>query len=165
MAVGDFSGNGLSDLAIATESPNSVVIELNEGNGQFAQPESVGLALRNTPVVADLSGDGLLDVAIVDGAGDIFFRQGLPERAGQLRAAGHRQFRPPVARHRRGRHQTKARSWPASMRMTTPSRFIRLRNGSFRLFGSLATGIEPAQIVSADLMADGAGRPGDQKRG
>ena len=54
------------------------MIELNQGNGQFAQPGSVGLVPHNTPLVADLNGDGVPDVAIVDGAGDILFRQGVP---------------------------------------------------------------------------------------
>ena len=88
VTTGDFTGDGRSDLAIASQSPNSVEIELNQGNGQFAQPGSVGLAPHNTPLVADLNGDGVPDVAIVDGAGDILFRQGRPGQPGS--------FDPPV---------------------------------------------------------------------
>ena len=49
VATGDFTGDGRTDLAIATQSPNSVVIELNQGNGQFAQPGSVGLVPQTRP--------------------------------------------------------------------------------------------------------------------
>ena len=88
VTTGDFTGDGRTDLAIALQSPNSVTIELNQGNGQFAQPGSVGLVPRNTPVVADFTGDGVPDVAIVDGAGDILFRQGMANEPGS--------FEPPI---------------------------------------------------------------------
>ena len=88
VTTGDFTGDGEDDLAIALQSPNSVAIELNQGNGQFVQPSSVGLVPRNTPVVADFTGDGVPDVAIVDGAGDILFRQGMANEPGS--------FEPPI---------------------------------------------------------------------
>ena len=104
VTTGDFTGDGHLDLAVALQSPNSVSIELNQGGGNFAQPATVGLDPRNTPLVADFSGDGVLDVAIVDGAGDILFRQGVPDQPGR--------FEPPItinsgflARYRRYQHQ------------------------------------------------------------
>ena len=39
---------------------------------------------RNTPLVADLNGDGVPDVTIVDGAGDILFREGVPGEPGSF---------------------------------------------------------------------------------
>ena len=81
---GDFTGDGLSDLAIATLSPNSALILLNQGSGQFAQPGALSLAPHNTPVVADFTGDGLPDVAVASGTGDILFRQGLTNQSGEF---------------------------------------------------------------------------------
>ena len=120
VTTGDFTGNGRSDLAIASQSPNSVEIELNQGGGQFAQPGSVGLAPHNTPLVADFTGDGVPDVASVDGAGDILFRQGRPAQPGS--------FDPPVtvnpgrpAPTLQRSAPNRGRSWPASTRRTRPS--------------------------------------------
>ena len=162
VTTGDFTGDRKTDLAIATASPNSVAIELNQGDGQFTPPGSVVLAAHNTPLVADLNGDGVPDVAIVDGAGDILFRPGQPNQPGT--------FGPPVtvnARH------------PGSIFLARPSRDIAAvttnhgtllasvdanqnavslfayGNGGWSLVGSLATGVEPAQIVSADLLGNG----------
>jgi len=154
VVTGDFTGNGRSDLAIASQSPNSVVIELNQGNGQFAQPGSVGLVPHNTPLVADLNGDGVADVTIVDGAGDILFRQGLPNQPGR--------FDPPVTvnpgRPSRDIAAVSTNRGTLLASVDANDNFVSLfayRNGGFSLVGSLATGVEPAQIVSADLMADG----------
>ena len=154
IATGDFTGNGQDDLAIGTESPNAVVIELNQGNGQFAGPDSVGLAVRNNPVVADFTGDGLLDVAIVDGAGDILLRPGLPNQPDS--------FGPPVTVNP-GRPSrdiaavvTQIGTLLASVdALDNDVSLYAIRNGGAQLVGLLATGLEPAQIVSADLMADG----------
>ena len=154
VATGDFTGNGQTDLAIATQAPNSVLIELNLQNGQFAQPGSVGLASRSTPVVADWSGDGVPDVAIVDGAGDILFRAGQPGQPGA--------FAPPITvnpgRPSRDIAAVVTNQGPLLASIDANDNEVSLfayRNGSFSQVGSLATGLEPAQIISADLMGSG----------
>ena len=155
VATGDFTGDGRTDLAIASQSPNSVVIELNQGNGQFAQPGSVGLVLHNTPLVADLNGDGVPDVSIVDGAGNILYRQGIPRKPGS--------FKPPVTVN----PGTPSRDivWvpdtnqgPVLASVDANDNAISLyayRDGRFVKIGSLATGFLPAQIIAADLNSDG----------
>ena len=55
--------------------------------GQFATTPHA------TPLVADVNGDGTDDVLVVDGAGDILYRQGIPGQPGSLRAARHGQPR------------------------------------------------------------------------
>jgi hypothetical protein len=154
LATGDFTGNGRSDLAIASQSPNSVVVELNQGSGQFAQPGAVGLVPHNTPLVADLSGGGVPDVAIVDGAGDILFRQGQPNQPGS--------FSPPVTVNpgRPSRDIAAVRTNQGTLLASVDATdnavsLFAYRDGGFILVGSLATGLDPAQIVSADLMGIG----------
>ena len=149
-----FTGNGLADLAIATESPDSVVIELNQGNGQFAPPGPVGLAPQNTPLVADFGGEGVPDVAIVDGAGDILFRQGQPGEPGS--------FSPPVTvnpgRPSRDIAAVVTNQGTLLASVDADDNNVSLfadQNGSFSFVFSLATGDEPAQIVSADLDGNG----------
>ncbi len=48
----------------------------------------VDLVSRDTPLVADLNGDGVPDVSVVDSAGDILFRAGQPGEPGS--------FAPPI---------------------------------------------------------------------
>ncbi len=154
VTTGDYNGDGLADLAVATQSPNNVVIELNQGNGQFTQPSAVGIVPRNTPVVADWTGDGIPEVAIVDGAGDILFRQGQPGDPGS--------FQSPVTVNL-GRPSrdiaavvTDQGTLLASVDATDNAvSLFAYRNGSFGFLYSLPTGLEPAQIVSADLLASG----------
>ncbi len=154
ITAGDFNGDGLTDLAATTADPNTVAIELNLGGGQFTQSGSVGLAPHNTPLVADLNGDGLPDVTIVDAAGDILFRQGKPRGTGS--------FAPPIIVNP-GRPSrdiaavvTGQGTFLASVDSTDNSvSLYAYRNGSFSFRGSLGTGVEPAQIVSADLESDG----------
>ena len=82
--AGDFNRDGIPDLAIGRQDPNDVAVELNLGGGLFADPGTIVLAAHNTPIVADLSGDGIPDVTIVDAAGDILFRQGRADRPGSF---------------------------------------------------------------------------------
>jgi hypothetical protein len=154
IATGDFTGNGLVDLAVAIQSPNSVAIELNLGLGQFAPPGPVGISPHDTPLVADLNGDGLPDVAIVNGAGDILFRQGQAGRPGS--------FSPPftVNPGRPSRDiaafHVQGETWLASVDANDNAvSLFAYSNGRFDLIKSLPTGMEPAQIVAADFMGNG----------
>ena len=153
IAAADSTGDGLLDLAVAASSPNSVAIELNLGAGQFAPSGPVGLALRNNPVVADWSGDGASDVAIVDAAGDILFRHGLPGEPGQ--------FAPPVTVNpgRPSRDIAAVTTSQGTLLASVDARdnnvsLYAFANGLFSLVGVLGAGLQPAQIVSADLLAD-----------
>jgi hypothetical protein len=154
VATGDFTGDGRTDLAIASQSPNSVVVELNLGNGQFAQPGSVGLVPHDTPLIADLNSDGVSDVVILDGAGDILFRQGQPGRPGS--------FAPPVTVNRgRPSRDIASMSTPfgpvlaaVDARGDAVSLYI-YRAGTFFWVGSSQTGRLPAQLVTGDLLGDG----------
>src|SRR5262249_5207216 len=89
VAPGDFTGNGRTDLAVTNQSDNTVSVLLGNGNGAFVSPSRLAIAARGTPVVADVNGDGTNDVLVINSAGNILYRQGIPGRPGT--------FEPPVA--------------------------------------------------------------------
>ncbi len=63
-------------------------MQLSNGDGTFSDPSVLDLVRRETPVVADLNGNGAPDVSVVDAAGDILYRAGIPGEPGI--------FEPPV---------------------------------------------------------------------
>jgi hypothetical protein len=68
VAVGDFNGDGKLDVVTAQQLTDSVSVLLGNGNGTFARPLVFAASGVNfTPesmVVADVNGDGKLDLAI-----------------------------------------------------------------------------------------------------
>jgi hypothetical protein len=79
VAVADVNGDGRLDLITANAGDNTVSVLLGNGNGSFtpASPNNA-VSRRNTPYLADLTGDGLPDSVILNSAGSILFRKGLP---------------------------------------------------------------------------------------
>jgi hypothetical protein len=67
LAVGDFNGDGIPDLAVANEFDRTVSVLLGQGDGTF---KSAGnLAVGTNPVsvaVEDLNGDGVPDLAVAN---------------------------------------------------------------------------------------------------
>ena len=100
MVTGDFAGNGRTDLAITRTSPDDVQVRLSNGDGTFSSPSVVDLVRRETPLVADVNGDGAPDVSVVDAAGDILYPAPAAGRARQFASPGHGQPRRPVSRYR-----------------------------------------------------------------
>jgi hypothetical protein len=67
VAVGDFNGDGILDLAVANAGSGNVSVLLGNGDGTF-QP-AVNYAADADPVpiaVGDFNGDGNLDLAVAD---------------------------------------------------------------------------------------------------
>jgi hypothetical protein len=72
VAVGDFNGDGIPDLALADQQRilyvgNTVTILLGRGDGSFANPQH--FVVGGSPValaVADFNGDGHPDLAVAD---------------------------------------------------------------------------------------------------
>jgi hypothetical protein len=73
VAVGDFNGDGILDLAVVNALGDKVRILLGNGDGTFT-PTATSPGTGLTPaaiVVGDFNGDGILDLAVVNSASDM----------------------------------------------------------------------------------------------
>jgi hypothetical protein len=150
IVAGNFAGSGRPDLAIARTSPDGVQVLLANGDGSFSDPSQVDLVPRDTPAVGDLNGDGALDVSVVDAAGNILFRAGVPGEPGT--------FAPPITVNpgdpSRDIAVVETRYGPALASVDAQDNaisFFTWRSTGFILAAKLTTGLEPAEIVAADL--------------
>ena len=69
IAVGDFNGDGNSDLAVANNGSGTVTILLGNGDGTFTAASESPVAVGREPssvVVSDLDSDGKLDLAVAN---------------------------------------------------------------------------------------------------
>jgi hypothetical protein len=65
VAVGDFNGDGLPDLAVANNSSNDVSVLLGNGDGSFQPAQTFAVGPRPSSVaVGDFNGDGFLDLVV-----------------------------------------------------------------------------------------------------
>ncbi len=154
LAVGDFTGNGRPDLAITRTGPDELQVELSNGDGTFSDPSEVDLVRRQTPLVADVNGDGAPDVIVVDAAGDILYRAGRPGEPGI--------FAPPVTVNPGDPSRDVAfavtNQGPVLISVDAADNaisFFALRSTGFVKVASLPTGLEPAQILAANLQGNG----------
>jgi len=67
VAVGDFNGDGLEDLAVANNGSNNVSVRLGNGDGTFQGAVNFGAGLRPRSVaVGDFNGDAVPDLAVAN---------------------------------------------------------------------------------------------------
>ena len=67
VAISDFNGDGISDLAVANEAANTVSILLGTGTGTFGAPTAftAGTSPRSV-AIGDFNGDGKSDLAVAN---------------------------------------------------------------------------------------------------
>ena len=72
VAVGDFNGDGILDLAVANRYQNTVSVLLGQGDGTFlpAQSYAAGIYPRSV-AVGDFNGDGKPDLAVANNVGSV----------------------------------------------------------------------------------------------
>jgi sugar lactone lactonase YvrE len=73
LATGDFNGDGIADVAVASSSANTVTILLGKGDGTFAAA-AVSPATGSQPVAivaGDFNGDGKTDLAVANDSDQI----------------------------------------------------------------------------------------------
>ena len=71
LAIGDFNGDGLQDIATANAYNNDVAVLLGNGSGGFAEAPGGPIAVGNLPLsvsVGDFNGDGIPDLAVANGS-------------------------------------------------------------------------------------------------
>ena len=67
IAVGDFNGDGKTDLVVANETSETVSVLLGNGNGTFQPQQTFAAGGRPVSVaVGDFNGDGKADLAVAD---------------------------------------------------------------------------------------------------
>ena len=151
LVAGDFNGDVRVDLAgVGT----GLFVKLNQGADTFSDPRALPAAMHATPVLADLNGDGVDDLLVIDQAGQILWRKGQAGEPGS--------FEPPVTVNpdhpARDLTIVPTRQGPLIASVDAKDDAVSLyayRGGGFARVGSLPTGLLPAQIESADLTGDG----------
>jgi hypothetical protein len=155
LVAADLNGDGRLDLATTNFQTDDVSVLLGNGDGTFASPGQLAMTPHDTPLVADVNGDGTADVLVVDGAGNILYRQGIPGQPGA--------FEPPLTIN--PGFPSRDIAWvpdtnegPLLASVDARDDAVSLyayRNGGFLRVGSLATGRLPAQVIAADLNGNG----------
>jgi hypothetical protein len=170
VAVADVNADGKPDIVAGNEFigvGGSLSVLLGTGTGSFTpvSPTS-GAGLRNTPYLADLTGDGVADSVILDRSGNVLFRKGLP--------GNDHQFAPPVILNPRrpARDLTVLRTaagWAvatadagADPTLSSANHFVYTVSlytfgpgGRFARTTAFVTTLLPTRLAAADLTGDG----------
>ena len=161
IVAGDFTGDGHARPGrrqqLYTGAPGAVSVLLGTGDGTFADAGQFATTPYATPLVADVNGDGTDDVLVVDGSGNILYRQGDPRPARLASCRPSRSTPDNPSRDIAWLPNTNQGPVLASVDAQDDAiSFYAYRDGRFvRLDGSLTTGQLPAQIIAAQLDGDG----------
>ncbi len=82
LALADLNGDDHPDLALVHPLVDGVVVNLGRGDGTFVSAGQVSTAIPSAPLVADFTGDGVPDVAVLRQDGRILLRRGRANEPG-----------------------------------------------------------------------------------
>ena len=155
LVAGDFNGDGYGDpLLVTLRDRSHVSMLLGNGDGTFTIPSQFATTPNATPLVAEFNGDDD-DLLEVDAAGDILYRQGIPQEPGSFLAPV--TINPGFPSRDIALVTTGGRPVLASVDSQDDAiSLYAWRDGGFRRIGLLTTGQLPEQVVSADLDGDGS---------
>ena len=74
VAIGDFNGDGMQDLAVSNLNSNNVTVLLGNGAGGFSAASGSPITVGTSPqavAIADFNGDGKLDLAVANYSGSV----------------------------------------------------------------------------------------------
>jgi hypothetical protein len=87
VALGDLTGNGLADVAVAADGGSDLLVFFQQADGSFGAPLSLPVAGTPTAVaMGDLDGDGLPDLAVATDADQVSVLLQDPAHPGQFLA-------------------------------------------------------------------------------
>jgi hypothetical protein len=161
VAVGDFNGDGIPDLAVANNngsaSPGSVSVLLGNGDGTFKAPVAYAAGSEAMSLaVGDLNGDGILDLVVVNhnsGTVSVFLGNGDGTFQSQVTyATGSGPMSAAVGDFNGDGIPDLA---VTNMWGNTVSVLLGNGDGTFRTQVAYATGIYPVSVAVGDFNGDG----------
>jgi hypothetical protein len=154
VAVGDFNGDGIPDLAVANCYSNNVSVLLGKGDGTFQPARTFAAVGTHFVTVADLTGNGILDLvttgSVLLGNGDGTFQPPRTFQAGSFPLSV-------AVGDFDGDGTPDLAVADSGLISGTPSVHVLLGNGdgTFRPGLDLFTGNAPSAVVAADFTGDG----------
>ncbi|WP_165219580.1 FG-GAP repeat domain-containing protein [Aquisphaera insulae] len=151
IAMGDFDGDGRLDIAVGADLVRPVTVLLGEDAGIASRPSRDVDPPAASPLQVDVDGDGSMDLLVVDGAGEIILRRGIPGQPGG--------FQSPVLAN--AGYPARDLAWiprtnqgpivaAADLQDDAISLYV-WRDGSLARVASLPSGRGPMQVLAADL--------------
>ena len=156
IVVGDFNGDGKSDIAIANHTNSSVTVLLGNGDGTFtAAPSPATGGYPNSIAVGDFNGDGNLDLVTANGDNSLTVLLGNGDGSFTAAPSLTAGSRPQFAAVGDFNGDGNADLAVANAGDETVSILLGHGDGTFSAAASPGTGGFPTAIAIADLNGDG----------
>ncbi len=166
VATGDFNGDGIVDLAVVTNNcpvypscgPGSISIVLGNGDGTFQPPSLYSTGSNTDPysaAVADLNGDGKLDLAVTNYAtGTVSVMLGVGDGTFPTHVDYPVASEPTSVSIADLNNDSKPDLVVSNFHSNSVSVLIGNGDGSFKVAQSYATGNGPISVAAADFNGD-----------